>query len=281
MRFGEWVGTMDARRNRGCSAFCMVEGMSASNPGFESSITAPSRLVRLFLAGDVMIGRGVDQILPFTSNPELHEPSVADAREYVRLAERVNGAIPRAAEYEYVWGDALDELGRAAPDFRIVNLETSATRSDDWEPKGINYRMRPENVTCLTAAHIDCATLANNHVLDYGRDGLVETLAVLHGAGVKTAGAGINATDARAPAVLLAGSATRVLVVGIGSKSSGIPSAWAATEHAPGVNLWDGPVARTAAYVRDVLAGVRRSGDVVVASLHWGANFGFAIPERT
>ncbi|HVU01300.1 MAG TPA: CapA family protein [Polyangiaceae bacterium] len=237
-------------------------------------------LIRLLLVGDVMIGRGIDQILPVTSHPELHESAITDARDYVWLAERANGTIPRGVGYEYVWGDALDEMRRAAPDLRVVNLETSITRSDDWQPKGINYRMRPENVTCLTAAHVDCADLANNHVLDYGRDGFVETLSVLHGAGVKTAGAGANAAEARAPAVLPVGPATRVLVLGIGSRSSGIPPEWGATEHRPGVNLWDGPVARTTAYVREALAGVRRPGDVVVASLHWGENFGYAIPER-
>jgi poly-gamma-glutamate synthesis protein (capsule biosynthesis protein) len=227
-----------------------------------------------------MTGRGIDQILPTASHPELHEPAMTDAREYVRLAEMANGRIPHSVGYEYVWGDALGELARAAPDIRIVNLETSVTRSDDWEPKGINYRMHPENVRCLTIAGIDCCVLANNHVLDYGREGLVETLSTLHRAGVKTAGAGRDSAEARSPALFPVRAEGRALVVGIGSDSSGIPSDWAAREQTPGVNLWDGAVSEIAAHVREEIAPLRQSSDIVVASLHWGPNWGFHIPGR-
>src|SRR6266536_2156120 len=58
------------------------------------------RLLTLFLCGDVMTGRGVDQVLPHPGGPELREPHVGDAREYVRLAERASGRIPRVAD---VW----------------------------------------------------------------------------------------------------------------------------------------------------------------------------------
>lgn len=227
-----------------------------------------------------MTGRGIDQILPAASDPGIHELAMRDALEYVRLAELANGPIPRSVGYEYVWGDALDELARAAPDVRVVNLETSVTRSDDWEPKGINYRMHPENVSCLTRAGIGCCVLANNHVLDYGRRGLVETLDTLHGAGMKTAGAGRDAAQARSPAVIQLRSEGRVMVLGIGSDSSGISPDWAATEQSSGVNLWDGAVTEIAAYVREELAPLRRSGDIVIASLHWGENWGFHIPDR-
>ena len=69
---------------------------------------------------------------------------------------------------------ALDEFTHMRPDARIINLETSITRSEDYAPKGINYRMSPENADCLRAAGIDCCVLANNHVLDWGRRGLLE-----------------------------------------------------------------------------------------------------------
>lgn len=114
-----------------------------------------------------MTGRGIDQILPHPVDPRLYEPWVTDAREYVGLAERANGPVPRPVDFAYVWGDALAELDAAAPDLRIVNLETAVTRNDEpWLGKGINYRMHPENVACLAAARLDCCTLANNHVLD-------------------------------------------------------------------------------------------------------------------
>ena len=78
------------------------------------------------------------------------------------------------------------------PDARIINLETSITRSEDYARKGINYRMSPENADCLQAAAIDCCVLGNNHILDWGRRGLLDTLATLEHLKIKTAGAGRN-----------------------------------------------------------------------------------------
>lgn len=162
----------------------------------------------LLLAGDVMLGRGIDQVMPEPLPPVLYEPWVHDAREYVRLAEKVNGAIPAPVDMAYVWGDALAEMDRLAVDARIVNLETAVTRGGaPWPGKGIHYRMNPAHVGCLTAARIDACSLANNHVLDWGAQGLDDTLATLHAAGVLTAGAGADLQRAQAPAVLKPGAA--------------------------------------------------------------------------
>src|SRR5450830_1472519 len=60
--------------------------------------------VRLFLCGDVMVGRGVDQVLPRPCNPILQESYVESALDYVRLAEEANGAIPRPVVPSYIWG---------------------------------------------------------------------------------------------------------------------------------------------------------------------------------
>jgi Bacterial capsule synthesis protein PGA_cap len=102
------------------------------------------QVARLFLCGDVMTGRGIDQILPHPCDPLLHESYVKSARDYIRLAEQVNGRIPKAVKFSYVWGAALQELTHAQPDVRIINLETSITRRGAFVPKGINYRMSPE-----------------------------------------------------------------------------------------------------------------------------------------
>ena len=149
--------------------------------------------LRLFLCGDVMLGRGVDQILASPSPPELFEPQVTSAVTYLQLAEEVNGPIPRRVAPDYVWGDALLVLTEQPVAARIVNLETAVTTSDRYCPKGINYRMHPDNAACLTAGRVDCCVLANNHVLDWGREGLIETLDTLRRAGMGTAGAGRDA----------------------------------------------------------------------------------------
>src|SRR5689334_17240243 len=120
-----------------------------------------SNLLSLFLCGDVMTGRGIDQVLPHPGDPTMYEVCVRDAREYVRLAERANGAIQQPVSFKYIWGEALEVLHQAGVDLRIINLETSITVSDQpWPYKGINYRMHPNNVGCLTSAHIHACSLA-------------------------------------------------------------------------------------------------------------------------
>lgn len=236
------------------------------------------RGIALFLCGDVMTGRGIDQVLPHPGDPALHEGYATTARDYVVLAERAHGPIPRPVEFAYVWGDALAEWTRIGPDVRIVNLETAVTTRDDWQHgKGIHYRMHPANVPCLAAAGIDCCVLANNHVLDWGYAGLAETLETLRCAMLQTAGAGRDQAEAAAPAVLATASG-RVLVFSFGASSSGIPQEWAAAAGLPGVNLLpdfsDATLRRIAAQV----AAIKRPGDVVVASIHWGGNWGYAVP---
>jgi poly-gamma-glutamate capsule biosynthesis protein CapA/YwtB (metallophosphatase superfamily) len=239
--------------------------------------TAP---ITMFMCGDVMLGRGIDQILPHPGDPRLLEPAVDSAASYVELAERVSGPIPRAVGFNYVWGDALEALQRAAPEVRIVNLETSVTKSNEAVPKGINYKMNPDNIACLTAADIDCCVLANNHVLDWGRPGLLETLQTLHRAGIQTVGAGHDAAEAAAPAILEIPGKGRVLVFGFGSGTSGIPTAWAAGANRPGVNLLDDLSDRTVARITDLVGTTRAPGDLLVASIHWGGNWGYRIGRQ-
>ena len=239
-----------------------------------------SGLVTLFLCGDVMTGRGIDQVLPHPGDPRICEPYMASALGYVELAEKANGPIPSPVGFSYVWGDALPELERAAADVRIINLETSITRSEDCTDKGISYRMSPANVPCITAAEIDCCVLANNHVLDWGYAGLAETLQTLERANLKSVGAGRNSEAARAPAILEIPGKRRVVVFAFGSETSGIPREWAASDSRPGVNLLPDLSRATVDHIAQEVAAVKRPGDIVVASIHWGGNWGYEIPPR-
>lgn len=236
--------------------------------------------VTLFMCGDVMTGRGIDQILPSPGSPLLHEQSVESAHRYVELAETLHGDVPKPVSWSYVWGDALDELERVSPDVRIVNLETAVTRSDDyWRGKGVHYRMSPDNIACLSAARIDCCVLANNHVLDWGYAGLDETLSTLRAAGIETAGAGSDAREAAAPALLDVRDRGRIIIYAFGSTTSGIAQRWAATRNRAGVNLLYDLSKATAREIAAGVAEVKRAGDIVVASIHWGGNWGYAIPK--
>ncbi len=227
-----------------------------------------------------MLGRGIDQILPYPSGPRLEEPYVRDAREYVSLAVAVNGPIPRPVDFRYVWGDALAELERVRPDFRIINLETSVTTSNCyWPYKGIHYRMHPKNVPCLKEAKIDCAVLANNHVLDFDYAGLTETLATLNNAGIKTAGAGHNIERAAEPAILDGVRQSRVLVYACGHASSGIGVDWSAGKDRAGINfLFDFSEAALSTIKKNIEAW-KRQGDRVIFSVHWGDNWGYEVEE--
>jgi poly-gamma-glutamate capsule biosynthesis protein CapA/YwtB (metallophosphatase superfamily) len=117
--------------------------------------------VTLFLCGDVMTGRGLDQILEHPGDPRLYES----------------------------WAD------------------------------------------------IDRCVPANNHVLDWSYPGLEQTLSSLQGAGLGVTGAGSDATAATRPALIQVKPGCRVVVVALGTPSSGIPPTWAAGSDPPGVAL--------------------------------------------
>ena len=233
-------------------------------------------MTTVLLTGDVMLGRGIDQILRHPNSPELYEPFVRSALDYVALAERRNGPIPRRVSDDYVWGDALAELRSA--DVRIINLETALTRADKPAPKGINYRCNPANASCLTAARIDCCVLSNNHVLDWGEEGLIETLETLERTGLRHAGAGRDLERARAPALLQLPAGGRLLVYAFGAPSSGVPGSWAAGPQHPGVNYL-GDFDRALDLLRSRIPLDRRPGDIVIVSIHWGSNWGYEIPD--
>jgi poly-gamma-glutamate capsule biosynthesis protein CapA/YwtB (metallophosphatase superfamily) len=237
-------------------------------------------LVTLFVCGDVMLGRGVDQVLPHPADPELREGFADDARVYVRLAERAHGPIPQPASFSWPWGDALAVLDEVAPNARVINLETSVTRSADFTAgKAVHYRMSPGNLPALTVAHPDVCVLANNHVLDFGRAGLAETLDALAAAGLPVAGAGRNAAQAWQPTAVPVPGGGRTVVFACGAASSGIPPGWAATATRPGVAFLPSLSASAADDLIARVQAVRQPGDVVVASLHWGSNWGYGVED--
>jgi len=162
----------------------------------------------------------------------------------------------------YVWGDLLPILQRT--DLNMVNLETTLTRSTEQVPKVFNFKTDPENVAVLKKGHIDVVNLANNHILDFAVAGLQETLATLDHAGIAHVGAGMDAAQAAAPAIIER-NGIRLGILGFTDNESG----WQATEQRPGV-----------AYVRvgniapiqKAIDAIKDSVDVVIVSLHWGPN---------
>ncbi|MGE5149427.1 MAG: CapA family protein, partial [Rhodospirillaceae bacterium] len=94
---------------------------------------------------------------------------------------------------------------------------------------------------------------------------------------VATAGAGRTLAEARAPAIRpLPGG--RVLLHGAASTDCGVPSDWAAGPRRPGVEL-TGLSERAGRELGARVAAIRRPGDIVVVSIHWGTNWGYQTPE--
>jgi poly-gamma-glutamate synthesis protein (capsule biosynthesis protein) len=260
--------------------FCILFSEQASG-GEKKMKEQRSHIINMFICGDVMTGRGVDQVLPHPGNPLIHEPYMKSAEGYVELGEQANGPIQKPVSPSYIWGDAIDELERMAPDLRLINLETSVTRSDDyWQGKTIHYRMHPGNIDSIAAAGIDYSSLANNHILDWGYTGLTETLETLKKVNVKIAGAGRNLREAENPAVIPVEGKGRVVVFSYGSATSGIPFDWAAAENKPGVNLLKDLSDTTVRHIKEKIRKVKQPGDIAIISIHWGSNWGFDVPPE-
>jgi len=240
-----------------------------------------SNVITLFLSGDIMTGRGIDQALPHPVDPTLHQSNGRSAKDYLIFAEKANGPIPKPVDFSYIWGDAIEILKKNTPDLRIINLETSVTKSNDFvKSKAIHYKMHPNNIPCLTSAGIDICLLANNHLLDWGYEGLMETLQSLKKTNIKYAGAGCNSEEAEMPVVWDTAGKGRVVVFSCCANSSGVPSSWAAEKSKPGVNLLFDFSNETVRRIHENVKSVKQKDDIVVVSIHWGTNWGYEIPHE-
>jgi poly-gamma-glutamate synthesis protein (capsule biosynthesis protein) len=142
-------------------------------------------------------------------------------------------------------------------DVVMVNCENAITDKDTPTEKQFNFRMDPALVHAFSESGIDIVNLANNHVFDYGPEGLADTLAALDKAGVRHVGAGMNLREARAP-VIMDIKGRKVAFLGYGNYSAAGPDK-------PGVAY------RFKSHVRKDIEEVKRDGaDVVVVNFHWG-----------
>jgi poly-gamma-glutamate capsule biosynthesis protein CapA/YwtB (metallophosphatase superfamily) len=191
------------------------------------------------LAGDVMLGRAVADTIALQG-------------------------------FAHPWGNLLPRLWE--PDLFLINLECAlTTETQEWgdsSVKPFHFRADPSAARTLRLARVDCATIANNHIADFGTAGLLETVRTLEAAGIAHAGAGPNQIAARAPARLLARQ-WRIAVVAFADH----PPEWAAGPETTGLNYT--PVSTYPpqfAAVERALAEARHGADFVVFSAHWGPN---------
>ena len=157
-------------------------------------------------------------------------------------------------------------------DFAAVNLETAITSRGRPQPKTYHFATTPAAFTALRDAGVDLVTIANNHILDYGRTGLTETLAAAKAADFPYVGAGVNAAAAWAP-YLTTTNGTKIAVVGV-SQVAELASSWVATARRPGVaNVIS--LSKTLAAVR----AAKRLARLVIVFMHWGTE-GMACPDQ-
>ena len=156
-------------------------------------------------------------------------------------------------------------------DLTLVNLETAVTSGGTPQPKYYHFRTNPAAFTALRDAGIDVANMANNHVLDYGRVGLADTMAAAHRAHFPVLGLGVNAAAAWSPYVVTV-KGVRIAFLGV-SQVAELASSWVATKNRSGqanaINLH-----RTLAAVR----AAKKVADVVIVIMHWGTE-GQACPD--
>ena len=204
------------------------------------------RPLQLLIVGDVMLGRGVNSILE-------HKPPY------------------------YPWGDTLPLFEHA--DWRVCNLEcVLSDRGQPWSAyaKAFHFRSAARNVAALTAAGMNAVSLANNHVLDYGNEALLQMLEVLDHAKIVYSGAGVDFAQASQMAVV----ETQGRKLGLLAFTDNEPP-WEATPQRPGIFYV--PVDLKDARAQGLLKMVRELKDTVdllIISAHWGGNWGYIPPQE-
>ena len=155
------------------------------------------------------------------------------------------------------------EPSLSSADVAIVNLEMAITERGEPYDKEFVFRAPGSAALTLAGAGIDVVSLANNHILDFGSEGLEDTISVLDEVGILRPGAGANNAEAYAPRVLVLDNEIRVAFV---SASAIIPGGFSAGAERPGIADAKWAIPRVLAAVRAAASG----NDVVVVSIHWG-----------
>jgi poly-gamma-glutamate capsule biosynthesis protein CapA/YwtB (metallophosphatase superfamily) len=156
-------------------------------------------------------------------------------------------------------------------DFAALNLETAVTSEGTPQPKTYHFRTRPAAFTALRDAGVDLATLANNHVLDYGQTGLADTLKAAQATHFPIVGIGMTAAQAWAPYVTTI-NGMKIAIVGVSQVAELAPE-WVATGTRPGeANAID--LNRTLEAVK----AARKLAGTVIVFMHWGTE-GASCPD--
>jgi len=177
------------------------------------------------------------------------------------LGRLVNKVIAKKG-YKYPWGNILPLFEQT--NLNIINLENTFTNSIQKLPKVFNFKADPANVQSLKKAHINVVNLANNHILDFGNEGLFDTIQTLNTTGIKHVGAGKNKQKAK-QAVIITENNIKIGIIGYTDNEPG----WKAQASKPGINYIK--VGDIATIQQDIKI-IRSQVDILIVTIHWGPN---------
>ncbi len=153
----------------------------------------------------------------------------------------------------------------ASADLAVVNLETAVTNTGFAATKEFVFRAPPSAYAALRGGSVDVASLANNHGMDYGEQGLRDSLAAARRYRFPVVGAGLDAKRAYAPYRATV-NGQRIAVLGATQVlDDHLISAWTAGPGKPGLAS-----AKDVPRLVEEVRRARRSSDTVVVFLHWG-----------
>ncbi len=196
---------------------------------------------------------------PASAPPDADEPAAVT----LAFAGDVHAEGPSGDAIRAGLPSIRDALGRA--DLTVVNLETAVTDGGAAADKQFAFRAPASTLPALKDAGVDVVSLANNHGLDYGREGLVDTLAAARAAGMPLVGLGED-EDAAYAAHVAEVEGQRIAVLGATQVLDGqFVEAWTARGDTPGMAS-----AKRAERLVEEVRRVRADADTVVVYLHWG-----------
>jgi poly-gamma-glutamate capsule biosynthesis protein CapA/YwtB (metallophosphatase superfamily) len=187
--------------------------------------------------------------------------------EYVD--EQVKKGKPR--DEMLAWGFQNVKALTTKADVFVVNLECPFTEHGEKIAKNFNFRARPELVAALLAGGVDVVSLANNHMVDYGPEGLFDTLNTLDTNGIAHFGAGRSLSEARTPAMIEKKGIT-IAFLGyffLGDRNIEPPMVIAVGDQ-PGVAGHFSDTAALKEMLTADIAAAKKKADHVIPFFHWG-----------
>jgi poly-gamma-glutamate synthesis protein (capsule biosynthesis protein) len=235
-------------------------GLSAKLPGGGEAFD-PARSWTLVAGGDIMLDRGVAQTVKINKKGVdfPFDGGTADITSRY-CCSSFGWELPRVKRIGN--GGAMREL-IAGADLAIANFENPAPNRFRYHTSGTSFTADPALIEGLANAGIDWVSLANNHIGDAGRTGILETIDNLAKFGIASGGAGRNSRAARRPTILEAGG----IKIGILGYDTIAPVYRAGPEKPGSASLSAEIVAQDVQKARDAGA------EVVIVFPHWGTEY--------